>query len=93
MAQWKCSARASPGKEEAPNKEHEIHEGTELDRPAVAGALRVFTGLEAEVEANGDQVGDVAGYGVGGGSCLGDDGLDDPKGGSLSRRTGGSSRP
>ena len=49
----------------------------------MAGALRVFTGPEAEVEANGDQVGDVAGSGVGGGSCLGDDGLDDPEGGCL----------
>ena len=71
------------GEEEVPNKEHEIHEGPELDHPAVAGALCVFAGLHAEVEANGDQVGDVAGSGVGGGSCLGDDGLDDPEGGCL----------
>ena len=30
----------------------------------MAGALRVFTGPEAEVEANGDQVGDVVDSGV-----------------------------
>ena len=53
--------------EEVPDKEHDIHEGPELDRPAVDGALRVFAGLQAEVEANGDQVGDVVGSGVGGG--------------------------
>ena len=52
--------RGFPGEEEVPDKEHEIHEGSELDRPAVAGALRVFTGSEAEVEANG---------GGGGGRC------------------------
>ena len=53
-----------PKEEEVPDEEHEIYEGPELDRPAVAGALRVFSGLEAEVEANGDQVGDVVGFGV-----------------------------
>ena len=82
-----------PGEEEVPNKEHEIHEGSELDRPAVAGALRVFTGPEAEVEANGDQVGDMVVSGVGGDSCLCDDGLDDPEGNTFSCRIGGSSRP
>ena len=72
-----------PGEEGVPDKEHEVHEGSELDCPAVAGALRVFTGSEAEVEANGDQVGNMVGSGVGGVSCLGNDGLDDPKGGCL----------
>ena len=72
-----------PGEKEVPDKEHEIHEGSELDRPAVAGALRVFTGSEAEVESNGDQVGDMVGSGVGGGSCLCNNGLDNPKGGCL----------
>ena len=67
------------GEEKVPDKEHEVHEGSELDCPAVAGALRVFTGPEAEVEANGDQVGNMVGSGVGGGSCVGDDGLDDPE--------------
>ena len=54
-----------------------------MDRPAVAGALCVFTGPKAEVEANGDQVGNMVGSGVGGGICLGDDGLDDPEGDCL----------
>ena len=53
-----------PGEEKVPNKEHKVHEGPGLDCPAVAGALRVFTGLEAEVEANYGQVGDVVGSGV-----------------------------
>ena len=42
------------GEEEVPDEEHEVHEGPELDRLAVVGALRVFTVPEAEVEANGD---------------------------------------
>ena len=53
-----------PREEEVPDEEHKVHEGPELDRPAVAGALRVFSGPEAEVEANGDQFGDVVGSGV-----------------------------
>ena len=36
-----------PGEEEVPNKEHVIHEGSELDRSAVASALCVFTGPDA----------------------------------------------
>ena len=72
-----------PGEEEIPDKEHEIHEGLELDRPEVAGALRVFTGPEAEEEANGDQVDNMVGSGVGGGSYLCDDVLDDPEGDCL----------
>ena len=39
--------RSVPGEEEVPDEEHDIHEGPELDRPAVAGALRVFAGPEA----------------------------------------------
>ena len=54
-----------------------------MDRPAVAGALCVFTGPEAEVEANGDQVGNMVGSGVGGGSCLCDDGFYDSEGDCL----------
>ena len=46
--------RSVPGEEEVPDEEHNIHEGPEFDRPAVVGALRVFAGLEAEVESNGD---------------------------------------
>ena len=49
----------------------------------MAGALRVFTGSEAEVEANGDQVGNVVVSGVGGGIFLCDNGLDDSKDGCL----------
>ena len=67
---------SDPGEEEVP-------EGSELDRPAVAGALHVFTGSEVEVDANGDQVGNMVGSGVGGGSCLDDNGLDDPEGDCL----------
>ena len=72
--------RSVPREEEVPYEEHEIHEGPELDCPAVAGALRVFTGPEAEVESNGDQVGNMVGSRVRGSSCLCDDGLDDPEG-------------
>ena len=76
-------SRSVPGEEEVPDREHDIHEGPELDCPVVAGALRVFTGPEAEVEANGDQVGNVVGYAVGGGSCLGDDGVHHSQGDGL----------
>ena len=69
--------RSVPGEEEVPDEEQKVHEGPELDHPAVAGALSVFTGPEAEVEASGDQVGDVVGSSDGGGSCLGDDGVQD----------------
>ena len=72
-----------PVEEEVPNKEHEFHEEPELDRPAVAGTLRVFAGPVAEVEANDDQVGKVAGSGVRGVSCLGDNGVHDSQGGGL----------
>ena len=58
------------GENTVPDEEHKVQEGPELDCPAVAGALRVFTGLEAEVESNGDQVSNMVGSGVGGGSCL-----------------------
>ena len=49
----------------------------------MAGALHVFTESQVEVEANGDQVGYVVGAGVGGGSCLGNNGLHDSQGGGL----------
>ena len=64
-----------PGEEGVPDEEHEVYEGPELDRPTMAGALRVFAGPEVEVEADGDQIGDVVGSGVRGGSCLGDNGV------------------
>ena len=75
--------------EEVPNEEHDIHEGPELDRPAVAGALRVFAGLDAEVEANGDQVGDVVGSGGGGGICLSNNEVHNSQGGGLFSLDGG----
>ena len=55
----------------------------------MAGALRVFAGPEAEVEANSYQVGDVVVSGVGGGSCIGDDGVPDSQGGGLFLSDGG----
>ena len=69
--------RGVPREEKFPNKEYEVHEGPYLDRPAVAGALHVFAGLEAEVEANCVQVGKVVGYGVGGSGCCGNNGAND----------------
>ena len=81
------------GEEEVTDEEHNIYEGPELDRPAVASALRVFKGPEAEVEANGDQVGDVVGSGVGGGSCLSKDGVPDSQGGCLFLLDGGVFKP
>ena len=56
--------RGVPREEKVPDKEHEVHEAPELDRPEVVGELHVFTGPEAEVEANYDQVGDVVGSGI-----------------------------
>ena len=66
-----------------PNEEEEVQEGTELDCSAVTGALGVFTQPEAEVEAQLDQVGDMTGFGVGGGGCYVHDGMDNSKGGSF----------
>ena len=48
-----------------------------MDLPDVAGALRVVAVPEAEVEANCDQVGNVAGSGVRGYGFRGDNGLID----------------
>ena len=52
--------------ESVPHEEDKVHEGPELDCSAVASTLGVFTKSEAEVEAQGDQVGDLAGLGIGG---------------------------
>ena len=60
-----------------PHEEDEVHEGPKLDCSLVAGALGVFTRSEAEVEAQGDQVGNLTGFGIGGEGCCGDDGLGD----------------
>ena len=63
--------------ESVPQEEDKVHEGPELDCSLVAGALGVFTQSEAEVEAQGDQVGDLPSFGIGGEGCCGDDGVDD----------------
>ena len=54
--------------------------GTELHCPAVAGALEVLAGPQAEVESQDDQVGGVSGLLVGG--CVGGkhDEVDDAEG-------------
>ena len=77
------------GEEKVPNEEHEVHEGPELDRLAVAGALRIFAVPEAEVESNGNQVGDVVGSWVRGDSRCGNDGVHDPQGVGLLSFNGG----
>ena len=82
-----------PREEKLPDEEHEVHEGTELDFPAVVGALRVLAIPEAEVEANFNQVGDVVGSGVGGYGCRGDDGVNDSYWDGLLLLDGGSSSP
>ena len=86
-------SRSVPGEEEVPGEEHEVHEGSELDRLAVAGEICIFEGPEAEVEASGDQVSNVVGSGFGGGSCLSDDGVCDSQENGISRQTGGYSSP
>ena len=48
-----------------PHKEDKVREGPELDCSAVAGALSVFTRYKAEVEARGDHIGNLTGFGVG----------------------------
>ena len=50
-------------KKVVPNEEHEFQEGTDLDSPVLACALGVFTGTEAEVEPQLDQVGNIPGLG------------------------------
>ena len=52
--------------ESVPHEEDEVHEGLELDCSVVASALGVFALSEAEVEAQGDQIGDLTGFGIGG---------------------------
>ena len=66
-----------------PNKEHNFQENPELGCPAVARALGVFAGPEAELEAQLDQVGNVPGLWVGGGGSHGHNGLGDAQGGGL----------
>ena len=82
-----------PEEEKLHNEEHKVHEGNKLDRPAVPGTLFVFAGPEAEVEANGDQVGDMVGSGVRGGSCCGNDGVHDYQGCGFFSSGGGILKP
>ena len=63
------------GEENVSDEEHEVQEWPKLDRPAVACALGVFAGPEAEVEAQLDQVGDVVGVGIRGGCFHGHNGV------------------
>ena len=51
-------------KELVPHEEDEVHEGPELDCSPVAVSLGIFTRSEAEVESQGDQVGDLVGFGI-----------------------------
>ena len=50
--------------ESVPHEEEEVNQWTEIDCSTVAGALGVFTQLEAEVEAHGDQIGNLTGFWV-----------------------------
>ena len=62
-----------------PHEEDKVNEGPELDCSQVVHALGVFTLLDAEVEAQGDQVSDLRGLGIGGEGFYGDDGVNDTK--------------
>ena len=58
-------------------EEHEFQKGAELDGSAMAGALGILTGLQAEVEIQDDQVGDLLGFFIRGVSHCGHDGVGD----------------
>ena len=62
-----------------PHEEDKVYEGPELDCFVVAGSLGVFEQSEAEVESQGDQVGNLTGFGIGGEGCCGDNGVNDAK--------------
>ena len=49
------------GEEGVPGKEEEVHEGTEMNCPAMAGALEVLAGPQAEVEPQDNKVSGVSG--------------------------------
>ena len=78
-----------PGEDKFPDKEIKVHEGMELDRSEVVGALCVFAGPEAEVEANGDQASNVVGSRFRGASCRGEYGVHDYQGSGLFSLDGG----
>ena len=54
-----------------------------MDFPVMSCVLGVLSQPETEVEANLDQVGDIAGFGFSGGCRCSRIGLDDAKGGGL----------
>ena len=66
-----------------PNDEHEVQEGMELDCLAVASAIGLVTGPQADVEAQLEQVGDVVDLGVGGGYCRDQNGVNNSRGGGF----------
>ena len=53
------------GEESVTNEVHEFQKCTELDCPAMAGALGILAGTQAEVESQDDQAGNVSGLLVG----------------------------
>ena len=85
--------RGIPGEDKVPDEEHEVCEGPELDCLAVAGAICVFAGPKAEVEANCGQVGDVVGSGVRGSGYRDNDGVNDSQRGGLLSSYGGILEP
>ena len=66
-----------------PDEEQKVHLGPELDFSVMACALDIFTGLKAEVEPQLDQVGNMPGFGVGGGGCRRHNGVDDAQVGGI----------
>ena len=68
------------GEETVPDEEPEFQEGLELEYRAVACALDVFSGLDAEVETQLDQVGHVVGLGVEDVDSCGHNGLNNSQG-------------
>ena len=70
--------------ESIPNEEDEVQEGLELDCLVVIGALGVFVQPEVDVESQLDQVGDMSGFGVGGGGHCGQNGVDNDEGSAFS---------
>ena len=59
----------------------------------MAGALRIFAGPEAEVEANGDQVGNVVGSWARSPGFYGDNGVNNSHGDGLLSLEGGILEP
>ena len=62
MACWNCLMGGIGGGGVVSGEEHEFQKGAELDGSAMTGALGILTGLQAEVEIQDDQVGDLLGF-------------------------------